>query len=128
MKAKDAEHRDARETIEKAEETDTVVTAKDAEHKEARETIEKAEELSTLGTPTRMRSNPPGMMLLWWLMRLILTAQWWRRVCPQPQPSWTEQWDTMGLVGTMLFLSSRAEQNYPQLAAISKFSGNPVFR
>ena len=101
MKAKDAEHRYARETIEKAEETDTVVTAKDAEHKEARETIEKAEELSTLGTPMRMRSNPPGMMLLWWLMRLILTAQWWRRVCPQPQPSWTEQWDIMGLVGTM---------------------------
>ena len=27
-----------------------------------------------------------------------------------------------------LFLSSRAEHNYPQLAAISKFSGNPVFR
>ena len=41
MKAKDAEHRDARETIEKVEETDTVVTAKDAEHKEERETIEK---------------------------------------------------------------------------------------
>ena len=29
---------------------------------------------------------------------------------------------------TQLFLSSRAEHNYPQLAAISKFSGNPVFR
>ena len=30
-----------------------------------------------------------------------MTAQWWRRACPQPQPSWTEQGDTIGLVGTM---------------------------
>ena len=41
MKAKDAEHRYTRETIEKAEETDTAVKAKDAGNKEARETIEK---------------------------------------------------------------------------------------
>ena len=33
-------------------------------------------------------------------MTLILTAQWWRRVCPQPQPSSTEKWDIRGLVGT----------------------------
>ena len=102
VKAEDAEHREARETIEKAEETEIVVTAKDAEHKEARETIEKAEETEHIGDTHEDEIESTGNDAIVVIDDIDTDSSVVEKSLPTaPAQLDKEQWDIMGLVGTM---------------------------